>query len=129
MLSIQNITIGYDVCEVVKDISFALRDGQILAVVGANGAGKTTLLRALNGTLPLMSGEIFLDEKPLEDYSRREIARKMTVIAQENETKFPMTVMDFVLAGRFARRSIWLGDGKRSAHRGKCFEGMRSGGL
>jgi iron complex transport system ATP-binding protein len=102
MLSVQNITIGYGVCEVVKDISFALRNGEILAIVGANGAGKTTLLKSLNATLPLMSGEILLDEKPLKNYSRREIARKITVIAQENETRFPISVLDFVLAGRFA---------------------------
>lgn len=103
MLEAKNITIGYEVCEVVKDISFTLQTGEVLAIVGANGAGKTTLLRALNGTLPLMKGEILLDEKPLRNYSRREIAQKITVIAQENETKFPMTVLDFVLAGRFAR--------------------------
>ena len=47
MLEVQNITIGYGVCEVVKDISFTLQSGEILAIVGANGAGKTTLLRNL----------------------------------------------------------------------------------
>lgn len=102
MLEIQNITIGYGVCEVVRDVSFSLKDGDILAIVGANGAGKTTLLKSLNATLPLMNGGILLEGKPLENYSRREIARKITVIAQENETKFPISVLDFVLAGRFA---------------------------
>ncbi len=102
MLEVQNITIGYGVCEVVKDISFTLRSGEILAIVGANGAGKTTLLKSLNSTLPLMKGLILLDEKPLGNYSRREIARKITVIAQENETKFPIKVLDFILSGRFA---------------------------
>ena len=102
MLEVQNISVGYGVCEVVKEISFALRRGEILAIVGANGAGKTTLLKSLNGTLPLMNGEIQLNSKPLKSYSRREIAQNITVIAQENETKFPVTVLDFVLAGRFA---------------------------
>ncbi len=102
MLEAKNITIGYGVCEVVKDISFALREGEILAIVGANGAGKTTLLKSLNGTLLLMKGLISLDEKDLKNYSRREIARRITVIAQENETKFPVKVLDFVLSGRFA---------------------------
>jgi len=102
MLKVQNITIGYGVCDVVREISFALQTGEILAIVGANGAGKTTLLKSLNGTLPLMKGAILLDEKPLENYSRREIARRITVIAQENETKFPVKVLDFVLSGRFA---------------------------
>lgn len=102
MLEVQNITIGYGVCDVVREISFTLRVGEILAIVGANGAGKTTLLKSLNGTLPLMKGSILLEEKPLENYSRREIARRITVIAQENETKFPVKVLDFVLSGRFA---------------------------
>ncbi|MBA2494038.1 MAG: ABC transporter ATP-binding protein [Acidobacteria bacterium] len=102
MLKVQNITIGYGVCKVVKDTSFTLQNGEILAIVGANGAGKTTLLRALNGTLPLMKGEILLDGKIIKDYSRREIAQKIAVVAQENETKFPVTVLEFVLSGRFA---------------------------
>ncbi len=103
MLEVKNISVGYGVCEVVRDISFNLRKGEILAIVGANGAGKTTLLKSLNGTLPLMSGEILLNEKSLKNNSRREIAQEITVIAQENETKFPITVLDFVLAGRFAQ--------------------------
>ncbi|MGI8638843.1 MAG: ABC transporter ATP-binding protein [Pyrinomonadaceae bacterium] len=102
MLIAQNITIGYGVCEVVKDISFTLQNGEILAIVGANGAGKTTLLKSLNGTLPVAKGEILLDGKKLKDYSRREIAQKIAVIAQENETKFPVSVLEFVLSGRFA---------------------------
>ncbi|CAN5610395.1 N/A [soil metagenome] len=102
MLKVQDITIGYGVCEVVKNITFTLQNGEILAIVGANGAGKTTLLRALNGTLPLMKGEILLDGKKLKDYSRREIAQKIAAVAQENETKFPIKVLEFVLSGRFA---------------------------
>lgn len=107
MLEIQNITIGYSAGEVVADVSFALRNGEILAIVGANGAGKTTLLRALNGALPLKQGEIFLDGKPLKKYSRGEIARKIAVVAQETETKFPVTVLEFVLAGRFAHGGVF----------------------
>lgn len=103
MLEVKNISVGYGVSEVVKDISFTLREGAILAIVGANGAGKTTLMKSLNGTLPILKGDIQLKSKSLKDHSRREIAQNITVIAQENETKFPVTVVDFVLAGRFAR--------------------------
>jgi iron complex transport system ATP-binding protein len=102
MLNVQNITINYGAAEVVKDVSFALETGKIIAVLGANGAGKTTLLKALNGSLPVSKGEILLDGKSLSEFSRREIARRIAVIAQENETKFPVTVLEFVLAGRFA---------------------------
>ncbi len=102
MLKVVEISINYGVCAVVKNISFTLRRGAMVAIVGANGAGKTTLLKSLNGNLPTAQGEILLDEQPLKSYSRREIAKKIAVIAQENETKFPVTVLDYILAGRFA---------------------------
>ena len=102
MLEVRNISINYDVCEVAREISLTLRAGKIIALLGANGAGKTTILRALNGFLPVAKGAILLDGKSVKDYSRREIARKISVVAQETETKFPVTVLEFVLAGRFA---------------------------
>lgn len=102
MLEVQNITINYGAAEVVKDVSFSLETGKIIAILGANGAGKTTLLKSLNGSLPVSKGEILLDGKLLSEFSRREIARRIAVIAQENETKFPVSAQEFVLAGRFA---------------------------
>jgi iron complex transport system ATP-binding protein len=105
MLCIQNISINYGTSEVIKDIDFTLRENKIVAVLGANGAGKTTLLKALNGSLPVTKGTILLDNKPLQSFSRAAIARKIAVVAQENETKFPVTVMEFVLSGRFAQPS------------------------
>ena len=102
MLEVKNISVGYGESEIVKDVFFALRKGEILAILGANGAGKTTLLKSLNAGLPLNKGEILLDGKSLKSFSRREIAKRIAVIAQETETKFPVTVLEFVLSGRFA---------------------------
>src|SRR5687768_2448774 len=103
MLEVQNISINYGVCAVVQNVSLRLEPGKIIALLGANGAGKTTLLKSLNGGLPIAKGAILLDGKELKDYSRREIAGKIAVIAQETETKFPVSVLEFVLAGRFAQ--------------------------
>lgn len=102
MLEAQKISVRYGNREVLSEISFKLRDGEINGLLGPNGAGKTTLIRSLNATVPLAAGEIVFDGKPLAAYSRREIARGVAVVAQENETKFPVTVLEFVLAGRFA---------------------------
>lgn len=102
MLEVQNITINYGAAEIVSGVSFSLETGKIVAILGANGAGKTTLLKSLNGSLPVSKGEILLDGKLLSEFSRREIARRIAVIAQENETKFPVSAQEFVLAGRFA---------------------------
>ena len=102
MLACQNTEVRYGVRSVLESVSFVIRAGQIIALLGPNGAGKTTLLRALNGSIPISSGSIEIDGKLLEQYSRREIAQRIAVIAQENETRFPVSVLDFVLAGRFA---------------------------
>jgi len=87
---------------VLEDISFELPDGQLLALIGPNGSGKTTLIRTLNGTvIPYYHGRAFIDGVEVESMSRADIARKIAVVAQENETKFPLNVLEFVLAGRF----------------------------
>ena len=95
------ISVGYGNREVLRDVSLTLNEGRIIALLGANGAGKTTLIRALNGTLPLSSGQIVLDGRDMIAISRHEIAKNIAVVAQENETRFPVTVLEFVLAGRF----------------------------
>ena len=107
MLEARNISISYSDTQILRGVSLSLNAGEIIAVLGANGAGKTTLIRALNNTLPLTNGEIFLDGKPISEFSRREIGQKIAVVAQENETKFPITVLEFVLAGRFAHGNVF----------------------
>ncbi len=103
MLEVKEISVWFGERKVIDNVSIALGSGEILALLGPNGAGKTTLLRALNGTVALKSGAIALNGAPLEELSRREIARNIAVVAQENETKFPITVLEFTLAGRFTR--------------------------
>jgi iron complex transport system ATP-binding protein len=107
MLRADSILIKYGPCDVVRDVSFALREGRIIALLGPNGAGKTTLIRSLNGTMPLSGGRIELNGRTLDSYSRRDIAKRIAVVAQENETKFPVTVLEYVLAGRFANGSAF----------------------
>ena len=107
MLSVRDISIDYGDAHILRDVSFSLNTGEIIAILGANGAGKTTLLRALNNTLPVSSGEVLLEKKNIGETPRLEIARKISVVAQENETKFPITVLEFVLAGRFAHGSVF----------------------
>ena len=103
MIEISNISVGYGHGSVLRDISFSLRESEIVALLGPNGAGKTTLIRALNNTVPISSGEIFIRGSSISTLSRREIARQIAVVAQENETKFPLTVLEFVLAGQFVQ--------------------------
>ena len=102
MLQAENLTITYDDRIAVSGVTLSLRPSEVTALIGPNGAGKSTLLRALNGQLPPASGSISLDTQPLHKLSRRNIARRIAVVAQEAELRFPVTVLEFVLGGRFA---------------------------
>lgn len=102
MLEAKNIVINYGTREAVAGITLRAEPREMTAIIGPNGAGKTTLLRALNGALEPARGEIFLDGKPLRAFARRAIGRRIAVVAQEAELRFPVTVMEFVLGGRYA---------------------------
>ncbi len=103
MLEARDITICYGTREAVAGVSLRADPGRIVAIIGPNGAGKSTLMRALNGALSPARGEILLDGRPLGSYPRRAVSRRIAVVAQESELRFPVTVMDFVLGGRYAR--------------------------
>jgi iron complex transport system ATP-binding protein len=76
------------------------------------------LLRTLNGQLPRTSGNVLLDGEPIERLSRRNISRRIAVVAQEAELRFPVTVLEFVLGGRFAwaTHSGWGWETERDLH-------------
>jgi len=102
MLEARDISVEYSGTAVLSGASLRLSPCKITAVVGANGAGKTSLIKALNGSVPIAKGEILLDGRSLLSLSRSEIARNIAVVAQETESRFPVTVREFVLTGRFA---------------------------
>lgn len=102
MLEARNLSVSYDHRIAVADLTLSLTAGEITAILGPNGAGKSTLLRTLNGQIPKSSGAITLDGQPIDRLNRRTISRHIAVVAQEAELRFPVTVLEFVLGGRFA---------------------------
>lgn len=102
LLEARDVTVAYDHRIAVADLTLSLKAGAITAIIGPNGAGKSTLLRALNGQIPRSAGIIMVDGQPLEQLNRRSISRHIAVVAQEAELRFPVTVFEFVLGGRFA---------------------------
>ena len=65
MLDIRNINVFYGDVQVIWDVSFNVREGEIVALIGANGAGKSTILRTISGLLRPASGEILFDTAPI----------------------------------------------------------------
>ena len=101
LLKVSDLTIKHGSHVAVESVSILLRAGEINAIIGPNGAGKSTLLQSLNGLLKPSNGEILLSGESLENLSRRAIAKQIAVVAQEAELRFPVTVVEFVLGGRF----------------------------
>jgi len=65
VLEIKNINVSYGDVQVIWDLSFAIKQGEVLALVGANGAGKSTTLKTISGILRPKRGEILFDNQPL----------------------------------------------------------------
>lgn len=85
LLTVKNLSTGYNGQRVVHGVSLALRRGQTLAVIGESGSGKSTLARALTGLLPDTEGDVVFDGQPLDNrYQRRgkETLRRMQMIYQ-----------------------------------------------
>lgn len=86
--------------KVLDAVALDVQSGRVLALVGPNGAGKSTLLAAMSGDLPLASGEVTLDEQPLARWSTGELAKRRSVLLQQNDVAFAFTAHDVVAMGR-----------------------------
>lgn len=87
----------------LDEVSFTVSAGEFVAVAGPNGSGKTTLLRALLGLVPATAGQVILDGRPLDSWSRRALAETIGALPQREEPAFPLTIEEAVLMGRWSR--------------------------
>lgn len=76
VLSFKNVSVSYGVVQALKQMSFDVPKGKIVALIGANGAGKTTTLRAISGLAPIQTGEIFFEGKALRGMPAHKIVRQ-----------------------------------------------------
>lgn len=96
-ITLQDVTKKYDETEVLKSISFEVKEGEMVSLVGPSGSGKTTTLRLLAGLLEPTSGEIFIDGKNSRSMSHRD---RGTVIVFQDYALFPhMTVAENITFG------------------------------
>lgn len=100
MLKIENLHYHYrGGPTVLEDVSFAVNDGEFLAILGNNGVGKSTMLKCFNKILTPDSGKVLMDGDDLLAMSRREIAKRVAFVAQSAPAT-EMTVHDVVMLGR-----------------------------
>lgn len=87
--------------EILRDVSLSIAAGQYVSIVGPNGAGKTTLLKCLDGILAGGRGRIEIDGRPLRQYSRKELAKRVSYVPQADGPAPEFSVEQFVLMGRY----------------------------
>jgi branched-chain amino acid transport system ATP-binding protein len=104
LLRIDGIEVGYGDLTAVRDVSLEVREGEVVALIGANGAGKTTTLRALSGLLPLRRGRIELDGQRLDGLGSAQVAARGIAHVPEGRQLFPtMTVRENLELGARTR--------------------------
>ncbi|KAF0155129.1 MAG: iron complex transport system ATP-binding protein [Syntrophaceae bacterium] len=113
ILCAQNISFRYTNKPVINDVSFALDEARIVAVIGPNGSGKTTLLKILNATLFPDTGQMFIESRDTRHWSRQEIARTVAIVPQESPAIFSFFAEEIVLMGRFPHLSSWAFEDKK----------------
>jgi len=102
LIKLDNISFTYssENNHVLRTLSMEVQEGDITAILGPNGIGKTTLLHLILGWIKADKGTIFLEDKKLEDYSRREMGRLIGLVPQDEHITFEYSLLEYVLLGR-----------------------------
>lgn len=99
-MSVRNLVQGYGSKTILDDISFDVDTGEVLALLGPNGSGKSTLIKTICNIMEPRSGQILIDETPIEDIDITDLAKIVSYVPQSTAAATYTTVMDTVLLGR-----------------------------
>ncbi len=99
-MSVRNLVQGYGSKTILDDISFDVDTGEVLALLGPNGSGKSTLIKTICNIMEPRSGQILIDETPIEDIDITDLAKIVSYVPQSTAAATYTTAMDTVLLGR-----------------------------
>ena len=101
MLKAKNITYQIDNKKLLDDVSVEFETGKLNLIIGPNGAGKSTLIKVLCQQIKPQQGEVFYETKNAKEYSVMQLAQIRSVLSQNIEFAFPLTVKEVVMMGRY----------------------------
>ncbi len=105
ILKVSNIESYYGPIMAIRGVSLEVRQGQIVAVLGANGAGKTTILKTISGVLDPQKGTIEFEGRPIQKIDADKIVRMGVSHVPEGREVFPfLTVRENLMMGAYLRR-------------------------
>lgn len=102
ILEIDNISFTYPTGrrQILKNCSFSLHEGELLSILGPNGAGKSTLLNCSCDLLSPQEGTVSVEGTDIRKLQRRDIAKVIGYVQQNQQSAFSYSVFDYVLMGR-----------------------------
>lgn len=100
MIRTDALSIGYSGKALIGDCDIRVPEATLSLLVGANGSGKSTLLHTLAGSLPALGGDVLLDGVSLRKMSRKQIARKLSLVYTDKVASGGLTVREIVEMGR-----------------------------
>ena len=113
ILKTKNLSIGYKTKKaetvVASSINIKLQKGELIGLVGANGVGKSTLLKTLTKVQPKLSGEIQINNIPLDAYTYIDLAKTMSLVLTEAIASKNLSVFELVALGRQPYTN-WIGN-------------------
>lgn len=112
MLEIKNLEYSIEKDKILKDISLKIKKGEFVGIIGPNGSGKSTLLKSIYGAIEKYKGNIELKGKDIKELTKKERAKNIAVLAQEEEYNFDFLVEEVVEMGRYPYKSIFEGYSK-----------------
>src|SRR5210317_958348 len=112
VLKTKNLTVGYTSRKsdriIADQINVELQKGKLTCLIGKNGIGKSTLLRTLSKMQPRLGGEIYLENKNIDDYSRIDLAKIISLVLTERIPSSNLTVYELIALGRQPYTN-WIG--------------------
>ncbi len=99
-IMVESLNFSYGKHLVLDDISFAVKGGEMVFVLGKNGAGKSTLFKCILGHIKRAGGAIEIDGAPLDNYNARDLAKRVAYIPQASAPTYNYTVRQMVTMGR-----------------------------
>jgi iron complex transport system ATP-binding protein len=112
IINLEQIGFRYNSHWVLQNISFAIKKGEFLGIIGPNGSGKTTLLKVIDGILKPEKGEVRINGISSNEMRRDSLAKIIAVVAQDSQMIFPFSVHEIVLMGRALHLNKWRFEGE-----------------
>lgn len=115
LIALNDVSFSYGSATILKNLTFSVKRGDYLGIIGPNGGGKTTLLKIILGLLDPTAGTVQMFGKDVHSFKERYRIGYVPQRAQEVEKSFPATVEEVVRSGRIARRGLGRRLGKEDS--------------